>query len=69
VQAISSALPLRRSKTVLFMALDCIFLTSTFELIDAVRSVSIHPGNSNVPGAQRSFAEATSQLHPLPGTR
>ena len=44
VKAISSALPLLRSRTVLLITLDCIFLTSRFELIDAVRSVSIQPG-------------------------
>lgn len=43
VWAISSALPLRRSSTVLFIAFACIFFMIGFEVIDAVRSVSIQP--------------------------
>lgn len=43
-KAISSALPLLRSNMVFSSILDCIFFMTGFDIIDAVRSVSIQPG-------------------------
>jgi hypothetical protein len=37
-------LPLRRSRTVFFITLDCIFFTIGLDRIPAVMSVSIQPG-------------------------
>jgi hypothetical protein len=44
VEPISSAFRLRHRRTVVFMAFFCTLLMTGFELIEAVRSVSIHPG-------------------------